>query len=152
MADQVELPTKLFTVEEANAMLPLVRAIVADIVRLSRDIVERRQRLMMLAAGRELKDGDPYSAELAAVEDDLQQSAKQLQGYVEELTALGVEPKGLSDGLVDFPAMMEGRLVWLCWKYNEPEVAHWHEWDAGFSGRQPLSLQGCVPASGSETE
>ena len=51
---------------------------------------------------------------------------------------LGVEPKGAVDGLVDFPSMMDGRIVFLCWKLGEAEVTHWHELDAGFSGRQSL--------------
>jgi hypothetical protein len=51
---------------------------------------------------------------------------------------LGVEPKG-GDGLVDFPALWDGRLVYLCWKLGEPEVLYWHEIDAGFAGRQPLT-------------
>jgi hypothetical protein len=132
-------PAKLFTVEEANRMLPLVRAIAADLADLSDSVMDRRHRLNHLTAGRELDDGDVYGDELAEVEKDLQRDTEKLQGYVEELRQLGVEPKGL-DGLVDFPSMLDGRVVYLCWKLGEPAILHWHEIDAGFQGRQPLPV------------
>lgn len=135
--------TKLFTVEEANAMLPLVRAITSDVVRLSREIVERRQRLAVLSAGRKLTEGDPYGDELLAGERDLHQQIARLQEHLDELTALGVECKGGPEGLVDFPSWMDGRVVYLCWQYNEPEISHWHELDAGFAGRQSLGAATC---------
>ncbi|MBM4003708.1 MAG: DUF2203 family protein [Planctomycetes bacterium] len=147
MSRQSHAGMKLFTVDEANAMLPLVRAITGDIVKLSREIVDRRQRLAFLTAGRDLEGEDPYSAELAEIQRQLDRDVSQLQTYVDELVALAVEPKGGPEGLVDFPCWMDGRVVCLCWRYDEPEIAHWHEVDAGFAGRQPLSLQGCSPTT-----
>jgi hypothetical protein len=132
-------PAKLFTIEEANQSLPLVRAITSDLVQLCNEVVERRQRLAMLTAGRERESGNPYSDELTAVEAELEKDAERLRGYVEELIELGVEPKSAMDGLVDFPSLMDGRVVYLCWKLGEPEVMHWHELDAGFAGRQGLA-------------
>jgi hypothetical protein len=132
-------PAKLFTVDEANATLPLVRAITEDLAKLARDVIERRQRLDHLTHGRELASGDPYGDELAQIEEELEKDSRRLQGYVEELRELGVEPKGAAEGLVDFPATQDGRLVFLCWKLGEPEVLYWHELDAGFAGRQPLT-------------
>lgn len=131
-------PAKLFTVEEANLSLPLVRAITTDLVQLANELVDRRQRLAMLTAGREREAGNPYSDELAAVEAEIDKDAERLRGYVQELYDLGVEPKSALDGLIDFPSLQEGRLVYLCWKLGEPEVAHWHELDAGFAGRQTI--------------
>ena len=131
---------KLFTVEEANAALPLVRAIVKDLAELSREVIERRQRLSHLASGRTLDSDDPYAAELAQIEEELDKDGQRLQEYVEELRQLGVEPKNGPEGLVDFPSLMDGRVVYLCWKLGEPEVAHWHEIEAGYAGRQPLTV------------
>ena len=132
-------PAKLFTVEQANAALPLVRAITADLVRLSREVVERRERLTLLATPRSASNKDPYAEELAQIEEELEKDGEQLQAYVEELRALGVEPKSGPEGLIDFPAMIDDRLVYLCWKLGEPEVLHWHELDSGFRGRQSLT-------------
>lgn len=132
-------PRKLFTVESANAVLPLVKAITSDLVQLSREVIERRERLALLAAGRSGKGKDLYSEELAQIDEELEKDTERLYGYVEELRELGVEPKNGPDGLVDFPSMMDGRVVFLCWKLGEPEVLHWHELDAGFRGRQSLT-------------
>lgn len=129
---------KLFTVEQANAALPLVRAITQDLADLSREVIERRERLASLQAGRERQSRDLYAEELAQVEEELEKDTERLQDYVEELRQLGVDPKNGPEGLVDFPAMMDGRPVYLCWKLGEPEVLHWHDLDAGFRGRQPL--------------
>ena len=137
-------PTRLFTIEQANATLPLVRAITTDLATLAREVMERRHRLALLTAGRDMKAGDPYVEELAQTEADLEKDTLRLQGYVDELRELGVEAKGAIDGLVDFPSMMDGRLVYLCWRLGEPEVLHWHELEAGFAGRQPLTA-GSVP-------
>jgi hypothetical protein len=132
-------PSKLFTVEQANAVLPLVRAITTDLVQLSREVFERRERLALLSAGRGAGAKDPYSEELAQIEEELEKDREQLQSYVEELRQLGVEPKSGPEGLVDFPSMMDDRLVFLCWKLGETEVLHWHELDSGFRGRQSLT-------------
>jgi hypothetical protein len=130
---------KFFTVEEANASLPLVRAIASDLAALSREVIERRERLAMLSGSRKPgKSKDAYGEELAQIEEELVRDTERLQEYVEELRALGVEPKNGPEGLIDFPTMMDGHVVFLCWKLGEPEILHWHELDAGFRGRQLL--------------
>lgn len=130
---------KLFTVEEANAALPLVQAIVRDVVQVSHEIVERRERLGQIRGGRKPKPGDPYSEELSQIEESLEAERAKLYEYAEELRELGVELKDGLTGLVDFRCLMDGRVVYLCWKLGEAEVLHWHELDAGFSGRKPLT-------------
>lgn len=141
MTSETREVKRLFTVAEANAALPLVRAIVTDLAELSRDVIERRERLDQLRSNRATRPHGVYDEELSQIEDELQHDAEQLQGYVDELLELGVEPKSGPDGLVDFPAQVDGRMVYLCWKLGEPEVSHWHELDAGFRGRQPLSAE-----------
>jgi hypothetical protein len=139
MAVEGYKPARLFTIDQANAMLPLVRAITSDLANLAKDVVERRHRLALLTSGRDLKPGDPYSDELAQMELELERDAVRLQEYVEELRELGVEPKGAVEGLVDFPCMLDGRIVLLCWRLGEPEVLYWHDLESGFGGRQPLT-------------
>ena len=132
---------KYFTVEEANAALPLVRAIVADVVRQYREVSERKARLDQIRPSRpkvERAAGDPYREELAQVEEDLDKDIARLQEFVDELDSLGVELKDVNRGLVDFRSLMDGREVYLCWLLGEDEVSHWHELDAGFAGRQSL--------------
>ena len=125
---------KTFTIDQANRTLPLVRKIVQDIV----DEYAQWQRLVKaldVAAAAAARD----AAELDRLQRDIQSAAATIDRYVGELTALGVEMKGMDVGLVDFPGEMDGRPVYLCWRLGEPVVAHWHERDAGFAGRQPLT-------------
>ncbi len=146
-ADQVT--RKLFTVEEANRRLPLVRAIVRDIVDLNRDVEDRRERLNRVRKLRgNSSPGRLYSDELDQVEADLQNDERRLAAFIIELQDLGVEFKDPVRGLVDFPAMLDDRVVYLCCQLGEPEVHFWHELDAGFSGRQSLMAES---VSGSES-
>ncbi len=137
---------KLFTVDEANAMLPLVRAIAQDLADLSQEVIERRQRLTALLQGREKLAHDMYGEELSQIEEELEKDTQRLHEYVDELVELGVEPKNGPEGLLDFPALLDGRIVYLCWKLGEAEVQHWHEVDAGFAGRQPLAVGAAADA------
>jgi hypothetical protein len=134
--------SRLFTIEDANSMLPLVKAITSDLAELSREVIERRERLAALRSSRPAKQSrDAYADELSQIEEELEKDTARLREYVEELRALAVEPKNGPEGLVDFPAMMDGRVVFLCWRLGEPEVLHWHELEAGFAGRQPLCAE-----------
>jgi hypothetical protein len=130
-------PARLFTIDEATAMLPLVRAIAKDLAELAQSLIERRERLARLVAGRQVSARDPYGSELLAVQQEFERDIEKLQAYDRELKELGVESKG-PQGLVDFPSMQDGRIVYLCWQLGEPEISWWHELEAGFSGRQPL--------------
>lgn len=142
-------PTKIFTVEEANATLPLVRAIAADLNAVARSVAERRHRVAHLMEGRQLHSGDPYGDELVQTEAEIERDVTRVKEYAEELRQLGVEPK--PGGLVDFPAVIDGRLVFLCWKLGESEVTYWHEIDAGYAGRQPL-VAGSVAGGGADQD
>ena len=134
MSSAIE-PARLFTIEQANRMLPLVRRIVEDIVQ---DYARWREQvgvLEVVAAGRR---GDSPPDEAEKVEEDTQRLAADIERYVGELRELGVDFKGFDQGLVDFPAELDGRRVYLCWKLGEDAVEHWHDVDAGFAGRQKL--------------
>ena len=140
MATRIRQPKRLFTVEEANAALSLVRAIALDMSELARELIERRDRLELLTAGRGGKvKSDLYGQELLQIQEELEKDTERLNEYGAELAELGVEPKNALEGLVDFPSMMDGRPIYLCWKLGEAEVMHWHEVEAGFAGRQSLS-------------
>ncbi len=138
MSNDTYLPQKLFTPQEANAALPLVRAITTDLVQLSQDVIQRRQRLALLLTSRGDGPSDLYGEELEQMQADLEQDASQLEQYVEELRELGVEPKSGPAGLIDFPCLLHGRVVFLCWQLGEPAVKYWHDIEAGFAGRQEI--------------
>jgi hypothetical protein len=130
--------TTVFTVEQANATLPLVRAIVGDLVRLGSEVYERRRRLAALLEGRSIDENDPYHEELVQIERELAKDNRQLREYAGELRQLGILPKGSTEGWVDFPAVIDGRDAYLCWHCDDPEVLHWHKRRADHRRRQPL--------------
>lgn len=134
-------PRQYFSVASANQTLPLVRAIVSDIVELYPEVRDREERLARITRGRtkDARPGDPYSEEVEQVKEELERDVERLEGFIDELRNLGVEFKDPIVGLVDFPAMREGKEICLCWKLGEPAVDFWHTIDSGFQGRQQLT-------------
>ena len=132
---------KYFTPQSANQTLPLVKAIVKDIVTLYAEVRDRQERLDSLRKRPGFHQSDSesvYSEEVLQVEQELDKDIAQLQEYVKELGDLGVELKDPVVGLVDFPALIDHREVYLCWELGEKEIAFWHELNAGYQGRQSL--------------
>ncbi|MGB8509784.1 MAG: DUF2203 domain-containing protein [Pyrinomonadaceae bacterium] len=124
---------KLFTVAEANTLLPTVRRIVRDIQRTYKRITASQEEARLAAEGSKLggggmSGGPQYISALV-----------QLAESVGEIEALGVQIKDYARGLIDFPSMRDERVVLLCWQSGEGEsIEWWHEMEAGFAGRQPL--------------
>ena len=129
---------KFYAVEEANAALPLLRSILRDVTELACELRERHERLARIpvAAG---SGNNLYSEEVDEIQAELERGQEKMHEYEQELKNLHVELKDYYTGLIDFPAWMEDRAVYLCWRLGEPEVAHWHELDAGFAGRKKLA-------------
>jgi hypothetical protein len=131
---------KLFTPAEANAALPLVTAIVQDIAALAKSLHERQERLARLGPPNRGGLSDAYREELQQVQTELERDDDRIREYIQELSDLGIELKDPFTGLIDFPASINGRDVYLCWRMGEAEVAYWHELQAGFAGRQKLKI------------
>jgi hypothetical protein len=86
-----------------------------------------------------LADGNGHvPGQVQEARDEVTQTIERLQGLVNEFEQLGIELKGIEEGLVDFRALREGREVYLCYRLGEETIAYWHELNAGFAGRQPL--------------
>lgn len=131
---------RIFTVDEANRTLPLVRRIVEDLVR-DHHLWEEKVREFEVATAGSSPERPDVIAELLQME--AQRLANDIESYIAELNELGVICKGMNIGLVDFRGQLDGREVFYCWKLGEPSVMYWHETDAGFVGRQrlhPLAL------------
>ena len=126
---------KLFTVDEANRTLPLVKRIVEDLVR-DHHLWEEKVRQFELATVGSSPEHPDVIAELLQIE--AQRLASDIEHYIAELNDLGVICKGMDTGLVDFRGEVDGREVFFCWRLGEPNVQYWHEIDAGFIGRQRL--------------
>jgi hypothetical protein len=128
---------KLFTVDEANAMLPLLRSILRDVTRLAHDLRERHQTLLRLQSSGNLDKA--HEEEIQQLNEVFERDQERMREYEHELRSLHIELKDYDSGLIDFPCWMNGREVYLCWRLDEPTVAHWHELDSGFAGRQKLN-------------
>ena len=127
--------TKPFTVEQANRTLPLVRRIVDDIVSQYRRWQDRVREFEVVSANSTAERPDDRAEEL---QREAQALAAEIEGFVSELTALGVEFKGYDLGLVDFPSEVDGAPAYLCWRLGEPSVQYLHPVDSGYTSRQPL--------------
>ncbi len=139
------MPRHAFTVAEANALLPQVRGTLREIAELREEVRVRVDKLGVLDAlwgekvrGPDNPDHQEYRDHRAGL-GCLHRSIEQL--VRERLTDRDVRfpVGGLEHGLVDFPTTLDGRWVYLCWRKGESEVAWWHEIDAGFAGRRPLT-------------
>jgi hypothetical protein len=130
------IPERLYTVDEANATLPFVRRVAEDLVR---DYSRWRARVKAI----EVSGRTPASALPAPTGRRLQRETQELAADVQaclgELALLGVRCTSLEEGLIDFPAVVDGAPAFLCWRPGESDVAWWHRRDEGFAGRQPLA-------------
>lgn len=139
--------TKVFTVEQANRMLPLVRRIVRDIVDTHRAWTQSVHAYETAATWTR---ADSPSSTLAGLEGDVRRLATEIEGYLTELRELGVDFKGFEMGLVDFPGERDGHPVCLCWKLGEASVMFWHETTDGYAGRQPLAAGAPLTREGND--
>jgi hypothetical protein len=127
---------RIFTVREAEATLPLVRRVVNDLLSAYPRWREYVAKYEVLTGPLRSDDGEPE--ELRQVREAVTREAERINGYMLELERVGCVFKGFDAGLVDFYALKDDRLVFLCWKLDEEHITHWHEVDAGFAGRQPI--------------
>jgi hypothetical protein len=124
---------KLFTIDEANALLPSVREILRKIQRSRRKLSTYRAAAKLAADGAEQGGGGMEGGALYAT------ILTNFTEEIAELDALGVQLKDFDRGLVDFPCLRDGRVVLLCWQLGEgDQLEWWHDRDAGFGGRTPL--------------
>ncbi|HEX2928148.1 MAG TPA: DUF2203 domain-containing protein [Candidatus Binatia bacterium] len=126
---------RLFTVNEANELLPILRPLVEQ-------VLENIRRLKS-ASETAIRKGqlDPEAPDLMEKLREDSEIAKligQVKGWVDEINSYGCTCKGVEQGLVDFPCMLGAEVVFLCWQIGEPSVSFWHRIEDGFAGRKPL--------------
>lgn len=123
---------RLFTLAEANALLPRARQLVGQMLEARQEILDLQPSLWP-AVEKAVGNGGSKA---------LSEAARQIifiQKALRTLSDLGIQVKDINTGLIDFPARYQGRIVLLCWQWDEPAVQFWHDVDAGFAGRRPTT-------------
>lgn len=132
--------TRVFTVEEVDALVPtLTRLVGAQLERQSN--IERMLEALMAETGElphSLSGGSSDTDEVRTLKTDLRDQISQYNQGWEEVQSLGAVVKDPKVGLVDFYGRIDGRLVWLCWRYGESRLGFYHDLDSGFSGRREI--------------
>ena len=129
----------LYSIEHANAALPLLRAIVTDVVRLEHTIVTTTRAYRRLKA-----DPRKPQAELNYAQRELSELVAERDACAAELSELGVRLGDPARGVCDFPSELDGELVYLCWELGEERVEFYHALDAGYGERLPLPIPAAV--------
>ena len=122
---------RYFGVEEVNRLVPLLTQLFERV----RPWAAKAQKLA--SELEPLQAQGIRDAHTERVREEYEALLVQIRAELLQLQEMGIEVKA-ADGLVDFRALLGGRTVYLCWRFGEPSVSHWHELDAGFAGRQPI--------------
>jgi hypothetical protein len=123
--------TRFYDIDDANAALPDLDGILTTLAAQREELIRLRDEVTT--------DEQPDAAELRRIRLRMQGLVDQMAAGVARIEELGITLRDIPGGLVDFPALVNGRQVWLCWKRGEDSVDHWHPVDTGFADRRPLS-------------
>jgi hypothetical protein len=119
-----------FTLEEANALLPRLNPLLRQLRNAKDELTDAEAHELLSDSAPGNGGGEPgHQVGVAFLE------VQRLLGALEES---GIVLRDIDRGLVDFPAMLDGKEAYLCWELGEDEIAHWHEIGSGYRGRQPL--------------
>ncbi len=125
------MATRYFTLEEANALLEQIKPLMGRLLETRAKVVKQRQEVGVLLNQVGADVGSPVTSAMV-------QDFTLIETLIEKIRAYGCEVKDLNGGLVDFLSKRNGRDVYLCWRYGEPGITHYHELHTGFAGRRPL--------------
>lgn len=133
---------KTFTLDEAQALLPVLESLLNRAIE-SKQAAEELQEELAALVRRVFASGG-MRVDVASVQKrrtTLEALLQRAKDAIEEIDAIGVQVKDLETGLLDFPCLLEGETVLLCWKRGEPRIEFWHRIEDGFRGRQPIDAR-----------
>ena len=141
--------SRFYDIDAANATIPQLDGIVAVLGAQRAELVRLRDDVIAAGSGSEgtpVAATDPAGSGEALISSDLRLVRLRMQGLIDQMAAgvaridaLGLTLRDIERGLVDFPALVSGRQVWLCWQRGETAIGYWHGLETGFSGRRPLA-------------
>ncbi len=131
--------SKTFTLSEAQTLLPVVEALLRRAQASASRNEELELQMQHLSQRIFLAGGMHIDVSAAAKRRaEREKAVQETKDLLAEIDSIGVQVKDLGQGLLDFPFLMDGKPVLLCWKLGEPAIAHWHTVEEGFAGRKPL--------------
>jgi hypothetical protein len=130
---------RTFTLNEAHALLPILESLLRTAIE-GKKLIEEVDKQLQDVAHRVFLNGGTLLkiVPLARRKMEREKALQQVKDAVAEIHATGVQVKDLDIGLLDFPCVVEGKTVLLCWKYGEKKITHWHGTTEGFAGRKPI--------------
>jgi hypothetical protein len=141
--------TRFYDIDAADATIHELDGIVAILREQRAELVRLRDEVLAAGSGREGAPATvtaPTGPGEAPISNDLRLIRLRMQGLIDQMAAgvaridaLGLTLRDIERGLVDFPALVSGRQVWLCWRFGEQAIGWWHDLDTGFDGRRPLA-------------
>jgi hypothetical protein len=131
--------SRFYTIDDANGALPDVERILAALRDQREELIGLRDRVVAASPPDDEAPTDEVAERLRLLRLSMQGLIDQMQAGVARLVEMDIMLRDISTGLIDFPALVSGRPIWLCWRLGEQDVAHWHSHDEGFESRRPLS-------------
>ena len=130
--------TRFYAIDEANAALPEVERILIALRDQREELIALRDRVVAASP----PDGETPTAgaaeQIRLLRLGMQGLIDQMQAGVARLVEMDITLRDIASGLIDFPALVTGRPIWLCYRLGESAVEHWHPHDEGFDSRRPL--------------
>ena len=126
------MPARYFSIDEVNELLPKISPLLGELLERRAKVASQRDEMTSIVS-------DSCSNVGGAVASAVVQEFMRIEQLVEKIHAFGCQIKDLNGGTIDFLTTLNGREVYLCWRYGEPlELAHYHALETGFMGRRPI--------------
>lgn len=133
------MPSKTFTLSEAQVLLPVLESLLRAAME-GKKFAEAVDAEFQALASRIFINGGTFVnvLPLAKRKAEREKAVQRVKDALAEIDSTGVQVKDLELGLLDFPCVVEDRVILLCWKLGEQAIAHWHSTEEGFAGRKPI--------------
>jgi hypothetical protein len=130
---------RTFTLEEAQSLLPVLESLLRTAMN-AKNLIEKDDAEQQALHHRIFLNGGMFLdiVPLARRKAERAKAEQRAKDAVAEIDSIGVQVKDLDIGLLDFPCVVEGQIVLLCWKLGEKSITHWHGTKEGFAGRKPI--------------
>jgi hypothetical protein len=130
---------RTFTLDEAQSLLPVLESLLRTAIH-SKKLMDEVEAEMQALNHRIFLNGGTHVdvIPIARRKAERAKAEQRAKDALAEIDSIGVQVKDLDIGLLDFPCLVDGRIILLCWKLGEKSITHWHGTQEGFAGRKPV--------------